>query len=255
MNGQTVFGSALQHFRSAEVPRLFAAAGFDYVFIDTEHGGFDLETVQDMVSAAVRSNITPVVRVSEMLYSLIARVLDVGAQGIIFPRIEDPRVLEEAVSWTKFPPNGKRGFGVMAPLLDYETAGMPAIMRHMDDNTLLVVQVETRVALERCEELLSVRGVDVAMIGPADLSISLGVAGEFDHPVLSRAIESFIDQCVKHNVAPGIQCRTVAQARSWAERGMRFVGAGSELGLLLERSRQAVSELHAAVGSAATANR
>ncbi len=254
-NGQTVFGSALQHFRSAEVPRLFAAAGFDYVFIDTEHGGFDLETVQDMVAASVRSSITPVVRVGELAYSLVARVLDVGAQGIIFPRVEDPRVLEEAVSWTKFPPAGKRGFGIMAPLLDYEPATFPAIMRHLDDSTLVVVQFETRRALERRAELLAVRGIDVAMIGPSDLSISLGVAGEFEHPILVSAIDEFIEDCRHHQVVPGIQCRSVAQARFWAQRGMRFVGAASELGLLLERSKQAVGELQAAVPSLAAANR
>src|ERR1035438_914040 len=110
--GETVFGSGLQVYRSAEVVRTFAAAGFDYVFIDMEHTGFDLETVQDMIQAALASGITPIVRACELLYSLCARLLDAGAQGIILPRVEDPKLLEEALSWLRFPPVGKRGFGV-----------------------------------------------------------------------------------------------------------------------------------------------
>jgi 2-keto-3-deoxy-L-rhamnonate aldolase RhmA len=244
--GETVFGCGLQQYRSAEIPRLFAAAGFDYVFIDMEHGTFDLETVQDMIAAAVGAGITPIVRVGELLYSLVSRLLDAGAQGIIFPRVECPRKLEEALSWTKFPPQGQRGYGVMPSLVDYETRSFPEIAAHLNANTMTVVQFETRAAMERADELLSVKGFEVAMVGPADLSVSLGVPGQFDSPVLVDTVLRFMETCVKHGVAPGIQTRAVAQARLWAERGMRFVGAGGEHGLLLERAREAVAELRQA---------
>src|SRR5215475_2644075 len=91
-DGQTVFGCIFQQFRSAEIPRLLAAAGFDFIFIDCEHGGFDLETIQDVVRVARLAGITPLVRVGELSYSLCARALDVGAQGIILPRVEDPEL-------------------------------------------------------------------------------------------------------------------------------------------------------------------
>jgi 4-hydroxy-2-oxoheptanedioate aldolase len=110
LEGQIVMGLAVQQVRSAEIPRLLAAAGFDYLFVDSEHGGFDIETVQDLVSAANLAGITPFVRVCELRYSLVARALDVGAQGIIFPRVEEPELLREAISWTKFPPGRSRSF-------------------------------------------------------------------------------------------------------------------------------------------------
>ncbi|MGH9665179.1 MAG: HpcH/HpaI aldolase family protein [Bryobacteraceae bacterium] len=241
--GETVFGCALQHYRSAEIPRAFAAAGFHYVFIDMEHSGFDFETVQDMIAAAASSSITPIVRVGELLYSLVARLLDVGAQGIIFPRVESPELLAEAVSWTRFPPLGKRGFGMMAPVLDYQPATFPAIMEHQNGNTTVVVQFESRLALERTDELLSVPGVDVAMIGPSDLSISLGVPGQADHPLLVDSVTQFIARCEAHGVVPGIHCRNAAQARFWTELGMRFVGSGGEHGLLLEKAKEVVASL------------
>jgi 2-keto-3-deoxy-L-rhamnonate aldolase RhmA len=247
--GEAVFGCAVQHFGCAEVARLLAAAGFDYIFIDCEHGPFGLETVQDLVSASANAGITPVVRVAELLYSLVARFLDIGAQGVIFPRVEDPRLLEEAISWTKFPPAGKRGFGLTTARLDYEQPGTKQAIEHLNANTLVVVQFETRKALELADELLSIQGMDVAMIGPADLSISLGVPGQVDHPVLVDAVTRFVEACAAHHVAPGIHCANGAQAKFWLARGMRFVGAGGELNLMLETARNYVSMLR---GAAAT---
>lgn len=253
-NEQVVFGCALQQFRSAEIPRLLAAAGFDFLFVDTEHGGFNLETVQDLVGAANQAGITPFVRVGEMLYSLVARLLDVGAQGIIFPRVENPALLQEAISWTKFPPAGTRGFGVTAPQLDYEQRNLSEIIEHLNEHTMILAQFETLTALERCDELLAVPGIDVAMIGPSDLSISLGVPGEFEHPRLLDAISKFIEACRRHGVIPGIHCRNAALARVWPQRGMRLVGCGSEHSLMLEIARRTMAELRIATAEAATAS-
>ena len=242
--GETVFGCGLQVYRSSEIPRAFAAAGFDYVFIDMEHGAYDLETVQDMIAACNMAGITPIVRVGELLYSLVARLLDAGAQGIILPRVEDPKLLAEAMSWMRFPPVGKRGYGVNPTMVSYEGRTFAEIIEHQNRNTVSVVQFETRVAMERADELLSVPGVDIAMVGPADLSISLGVPGDFDNPLMISTISALIEKCNRHGVVPGIQTRSVAMAKAWAERGMRFVGAGAEHGLLLEKAKEAVSQLN-----------
>ncbi len=246
-DGQTVFGCAVQCYRSSEIPKALAAAGFDYLFIDMEHGGFDLETVQDMIEAAVRAGITPLVRVGELLYSLVARLLDVGAQGIILPRVEDPAELARALRWMRFPPRGSRGFGVLPPLLDFERHSFAEIMDFLDRNTMSVAQFETAAALERADELLAAEGLDVAMIGPSDLSIALGVPGDFSHPKLVGAVERFMGQCRRHGVVPGIHCRDLDQALEWVRRGMRLVGAGGEHALLLERARRVADALRQAV--------
>src|ERR1044071_2957418 len=163
--GETVFGCGLQCYRSAEIPRAFACAGFDYVFIDMEHGSYDLETVQDMIAASHGAGITPIVRVGELLYSLAARLLDSGAQGIILPRVEDPKILREALSWMRFPPAGKRGFGVNTTMIGYETRSFAEIIEHQNRNTLAVVQIETAAAIERADELLCAEGLDIVMVG------------------------------------------------------------------------------------------
>src|SRR6185437_11673766 len=99
---------------------------------------------------------------------------------------------------------------------------------------------------ERADELLSVKGLDIVMVGPADLSIALGVPGEFDHPLLVSTVERLVEKCNQHGVVPGIQTRSVAMSKFWAERGMRFVGAGAEHGLLLEKAKETVSQLRPA---------
>lgn len=248
--GDTVFGCAIQCYRSPAVVKTLAAAGFDYVFIDLEHGGFDIESVQDMVEAAVAAGITPLVRVGELLYSLVARFLDVGAQGIVLPRVEDPVLLREALRWMRFPPEGCRGFGVLPPLVDFAQEPMPAIIEHLNRNTMSVAQFESVAALERASELLSTGPVDVAMVGPADLSVSFGLPGEFSHPELVGAIRRFIQQCERAGVTPGIHCRDAEQAAFWVQQGMRFVGAGGEHRLLLERARDVVTALHRLVKAA-----
>jgi 2-keto-3-deoxy-L-rhamnonate aldolase RhmA len=250
-DNEIVIGCALQQYRSTEIPRLLAAVGFDYLFIDSEHGGFSFETIQDLVIASNESGITPFVRVGEMLYSLVTRALDVGAQGIIFPRVESASLLEQAIRWMKYPPYGARGFGFMAPQLGYQQCNMPEIMQHLNDQTMCIVQFETALSIDKCHELLSVPGIDVAMVGPTDLSISLGVPGEFDHPKILEAVDTFVAACERHAVVPGIHCRNAKMAIPWLQRGMRFLGCGSEHGMMLEKSIDTIAEVRAAMSELA----
>jgi len=198
-----------------------------------------------MIKTALDSGITPIVRVAEMLYSLVCRLLDAGAQGIILPRVEDPKLLAQAIGWMRFPPVGIRGYGVNPTMVAYEAHSFAEIIEHLNRNTVSVVQVETVAAVERADELLSVPGLDIVMVGPADLSISLGVPGQLDHPLLVSTVDRLIEKCVQHSVVPGIQVRNTAMAKFWAERGMRFVGAGAEHGLLLEKAHETVAALQA----------
>jgi 2-keto-3-deoxy-L-rhamnonate aldolase RhmA len=234
--GRMQLGCAFAQLRSPEVVRIFKASGFDWAFVDTEHGGFDLETVQDICRVATLTDFTAVVRVSDLQYSLVARALDVGAQGIIFPRVESPELLERAVSWTKFPPVGIRGFGLAPMHVDYAPMSMSQIIEHVNANTLVVLQIETMRAFEARNELLSVPGIDAVMVGPADLSVSLGVPGDFLNPKMVDTIEKIIESCRAHGVWPGIQARAVQVAKFWRDRGMLFLGCSGDFFMLHERA-------------------
>jgi 2-dehydro-3-deoxyglucarate aldolase/4-hydroxy-2-oxoheptanedioate aldolase len=241
--GKLQLGTGFGQLRSPEIPRLLAAAGFQWAFVDTEHGGFDLETVQDICRVSALAGLCPIVRVADLQYALVARALDCGAQGVMFPRVEAPELLERAVSWTKFPPVGIRGYGLTAVQVDYEALTFPQIMEHLNANTMVVLQIETRRALEAREELLAVAGIDAVMVGPADLSIALGVPGDFQHPKMVEAMEAVRDSCLKRGIAPGTQTRNPALARFWKERGMLFLGCSNETGMLYERAVELATQI------------
>ena len=241
--GEFQLGCAFGMIPSPEIARILAAAGFRWTFIDGEHGTFGTDTLHILATACQRAGIVPVIRVADLQYALVARALDVGAMGILFPRVESPELLERATSWTKFPPEGVRGFGLGAAHIDYEKATIPQMIDHLNAHTLVTLQIETVRALEAREELLSVPGIDAVMIGPADLSISLGVPGEFQHPKMVAAVEAIRDTCLRKGIAPGIHNRTVPLAQFWKERGMLFVGCGAEFGMLYERASEIVKSV------------
>ncbi len=241
--GKVQYGTNFGQLRSQDVLKILSAAGFHWAFIDCEHGGFDLETVQDLCRISSSVNFAPIVRVADLQYSLVARSLDCGAAGIIFPRVESVELLAQAVSWVKFPPLGVRGFGLAPFHFDQRPLTMPQMIEEGNDNSMVVLQIETRRAFEMREELLSVPHIDAVMVGPADLSISLGVPGEFQHPKMVETMEAIVESCNRRGIAPGTQARTPALAKFWRERGMRFLGCSSDVAMLYDRAKEIITGL------------
>jgi 2-keto-3-deoxy-L-rhamnonate aldolase RhmA len=127
--------------------------------------------------------------------------------------------------------------------VDYEPATIPEILNHMNENLLVVLQIETALAVEIREELLAVPGIDAVLIGPVDLSISLGCPGDFMNPKMVDAMEAVRDTCNRRGIAPGTQTRNLTLSKFWRDRGMRFLGCSSETGMLLERATELVNAL------------
>ena len=241
--GGTQIGCGFTQLRSVEAIRAIAAAGFNWIFIDAEHGPFDHSMVQDLTKAAAHAGLTPLVRVADLQYALVARALDCNAQGIVFPRVESPELLAKAISWTKFPPDGVRGFGLGPWFFDYEKLSIADGAKFLNDNVMVVLQIETQTAVDRREELLAVPGIDAVMIGPVDLSISLGCPGDFENPKMIDVMEKVRDTAIKHGIAPGAHVRNIALAQFWKKRGMRFVGCGNETAFLLEKATEIAAAL------------
>lgn len=230
--GKVAVGISHAQFATAEISRLFGAAGLDWVFLDSEHSQFASDTLHDLICAYRMTDVTVVVRVCDFQYDLVARALDAGAEGIILPRCEDAEQLAHAVRGAKFPPQGHRGFGLGPAHIGYQAASFADITRHCNRETLMIAQIESTRALERLPELASVEGLDSLLVGPADLSISLGVGGEWYHPRLIEAIDRVIEACQQSGVWPAIQTRNAQLAEFWIGRGMKLIGCSSELALL-----------------------
>ena len=245
--GQVAVGISHSQLGTAEIPKMFAAAKLDWVFLDAEHSPFSSDTLHDLIRAYLMTEVTVVVRVCDFQYDLVSRTLDSGAEGIIFPRSEDPDQLARAIRGAKFPPFGRRGYGLGPPQAGYRGMTFAEIMRHADEQTLMIAQIESTAALERLDEMAAVPGLDALLVGPADLSVSLGVPGEWRHPKLVEAIERTIAVCNDKGIFPAIQARSFDLADFWIDRGMRLIGCGNELAILWE----AVSGLAEKMGRAA----
>jgi len=245
--GKTVLGTMVVEFTSPEVARMLSAAGFDYIFIDTEHGAFNHESVTNIIRAGRSMDLTCIVRVPDNAYHLIARTLDLGAHGIMVPRTETREQVENIIRAAKYPPWGSRGFGVRPIITDYERGSVAELIERLNEDTIVITQIESKQAIDDIEDLLSVKGVDVALIGPNDLSISLGVPGEHAHPSMIEAMQKVVDTCAKKGIASGIHVRDMSVLQFWMERGMTFITCDTDVGLLMSAAAQAVSTLRESI--------
>ena len=241
--GRAVLGTMITEFRTPEIARMMAAAGFDFIFIDTEHSAYTTETVTDIIRAGKAVDLVCLVRVPDAEYHLMARTLDIGAQGLMIPRVESVETVERIIQATKYPPWGERGFGARAIITDYERMETDDLMEWLNENTMVVLQIERKRAIEDIDQLVSVKGVDAVLIGPNDLSISLGVPGQQDHPLMVEAIQEVVDACQRHNVASGIHVRDMKTLLFWKERGMRMLTYSTDATMLLTTATEAVKEL------------
>jgi 2-keto-3-deoxy-L-rhamnonate aldolase RhmA len=247
--GATIVGTMVQEMRTPAIAQVLKEIGFDFFMIDMEHGSYSLGTAADIVRVGRLLDMCPLVRVASPEYHLITGPLDAGAMGIMLPRVERREQVATLLAAMKYPPTGVRGCSSDAPHSEYRFGPLAEFLATNDEDTLAIVQIERAVAVERIDDLLSVPGVDVALIGPEDLSISLGVPGETGHPRVVQAIESVIAATQRHNVAAGIHMGSVERLQGWMAKGMRMIMYSSDLGFLVEAGAAGLSRLRESVGN------
>jgi 2-keto-3-deoxy-L-rhamnonate aldolase RhmA len=245
-NGQSVTGTMIAELRQPSVAQLLANAGFDFFTIDNEHGPFNIETIADLSRTALYAGITPIVRIPDLAYPYIAQSLDAGAQGIMQPRVYEVSQAKEAVEMMKYPPEGKRGSALSRGYTRFRSGSTPEVMAQVNRETILFVQIETREALENIDDILAIPGVDVAFIGPNDLSIALGVPGQLDAPEMRIALKQVIEACQRHNKFPALHINNLDLARYWSEQGMRILSFSSAAGLMMQRGAEVATAVRGA---------
>lgn len=245
-NNQFAVGTMVVEIRQPMVMQLLANAGFDFIIIDNEHGPFTIETIADLTRAAQQVGLAPIVRVPEITYPYIAQSLDAGAQGIMIPRVTGPEQVRQAISMMKYPPQGRRGSAQTRGYTRFQSGAVSQVMAEANRQTMLVVQIETSEALENIEAIVSVPGVDATLIGPTDLSIALGVPGQFDNPVMEAAIEKTILMSLQHGVIPALHINNLDLAAKWAKHGMRMLSYSAEIGLMMQGGKTAVAAIRTA---------
>lgn len=241
--GETVIGTMVQEVTNPSVAQILNAVGFDFFMLDMEHGLFNLETAAQILRVGRILDMCPLVRVRSPEYDLISAPLDHGAMGVMLPRVENRGEVEMLVQAVKYPPVGKRGCSSDAPHSEYRFGSLAEFVDTNNDDTLVIAQIERREAIDRIDELLSTPGVDVALVGSEDLSVSLGVPGETQSSPVIEAIDKVVAAAERHNVVSAIHLGSVESLQGWAAKGMRMLMYGSDLQFLMESSEQGLNRL------------
>jgi 2-keto-3-deoxy-L-rhamnonate aldolase RhmA len=211
-------------------------AGFDWAVIDTEHGMGTEADVLGQLMALGGTAAAALVRVERSDRLRIGRMLDLGAEGLVVPRLETPDAVREAITWMRFPPAGIRGvaLGSRGQGVGHDEVGL------LNERPLGIFQIESGLAVRNANEIAAIDGVDVLFVGPADLSHSLGVPGGFDEPVFDHALRAVGQAAASAGKQAGILLKSPDEIPRHRDLGYRFIGMGSDTGYLRAAAREAV---------------
>ncbi|WP_235691853.1 HpcH/HpaI aldolase family protein [Elioraea tepida] len=222
------------------------AAGFDWLFIDAEHGAFSEDQATQIALAALPTRCTPIVRVCKGALDQAPRLLDNGAMGVVIPHIDTPDEAAAVVDACKYPPLGHRSLG--GPPAQARFAAMPPgeLMAALNETLITVVMIETPMAIDHAEAIAAVRGIDVLMIGTSDLTAELGIPGELGHPKVQAAYETVIGACRRHGKFAGMGgVYDQENASAYIAMGIQFILGGSDHSLLMPALRARTTFLRA----------
>lgn len=243
--GGVSLGTMVFEFHSTGVARLAAEAGAEFTIFDMEHTGWSLETIRMLVATSRMTDMVPLVRVPATEYHFMARVLDMGALGVMVPMVETAEQAQRIASSCRYPPVGRRGAAFTVAHDDYTGGDILQKMRGANEQVLLIAQVETALGLENVEQIAAVEGIDVLWIGHFDLSNFLGIPGQFNHPQFQRAIERVVAAARQHNKAAGFLVSNPAEARQRLDQGFRILAYGGDLWLYQHSLAQGLQAVRA----------
>jgi 2-keto-3-deoxy-L-rhamnonate aldolase RhmA len=232
--GELAIGMGVRGLRTVEVARVMKTAGYDFLFIDLEHGPTSVETAYSISVAALDAGIAPLIRVPHGELALGTRCLDGGGLGVVIPHVDTVEEARAMVDAFKFGPIGHRSIGGGYPHFGFASVGAKDVVTALNDATLVVAMLETPRAIENAEQIAAVPGIDVLLLGTNDLCLELGIPGQLEHERVVNAIDTVVRVCQKHGKWPGLGgVYGKDLAKRYINRGMRFVLAGNDLGMLL----------------------
>jgi 2-keto-3-deoxy-L-rhamnonate aldolase RhmA len=224
--------------RDSLVAIILANSGFDWVWIDQEHNPFTETQLQMMIYALRGRDITPVIRVRENAQGCIKIALDMGAGGVMVPQSESIEEVREAVQNAKYPPLGKRGYGPMHATDFWHDK--QEYDRTANDVVKCIIQIENMGLIDKIDDVLAIPGVDAVFVGPADLSWSMGLKGDNEHPDVEAAIAKLARACHERGVPWGMPCSDTASALKRFRQGARLLSVGADRAFIQGGSKQLI---------------
>lgn len=227
--GGTAIGTMVFEFGTTGIGRIAAEAGAAFVLFDMEHTGWTHETIRTLLASTRAAEIVPLVRVPASQYHLLSAPLDLGAMGLMVPMVESEEQARSIVRWTKYPPTGTRGAAFGMAHDDYAGGAVGDKMRGANEETLLIAQIETAAGLENVERIAAVEGIDVVWIGQFDLTASLGIPGQFDHPDFLAAVKRVVGAAREYGKTAGFMATSVEEGWALLDQGFRALAFWGDL--------------------------
>jgi len=239
LDGETLFGLFLD-LDSPASAELAGQAGYDWLVVDLEHGAATEATLLAHLYAIETTGAAALVRPQSGERMRIGRALDMGAVGIMVPRLDSAAEAREAVTYLRYPPDGIRGVARRTRGAGLGSRSHTEI-QGVNDSILGIVQIESRGGLRDAHEIAAIDGVDVLFVGPADLSHSLGIPGRFDDPAYREALDAVVAACRANGKAAGILLYDTSAVAGYIERGFTFVGIGADGAFVADTAARALA--------------
>ena len=241
-NNELTIGSWIMMGNSMSV-EVMALAGFEWLVVDIEHTSINMETVQTLITTIQANNMKALVRVSKNEEVVIKKVLDMGADGIIVPMVSSKEDALQAVDYAKYPPMGKRGVGL------YRASGYGTTFEEykkwVNDELVIIAQIEHIDAVNNIDEIVSVEGIDGTIIGPYDLSGSMGYPGEFERDDVKIAVQKVLDRCKEKNVPSGFHVvdTNPSKLQEKIKQGCTFLAYGIDYFFMRDAAMSGMSKI------------
>jgi 2-keto-3-deoxy-L-rhamnonate aldolase RhmA len=242
--GGRAVGTMAFEFFTPSLAQIVKAAGAQFLLYDMEHSGADVETMKWQFAACRGIDLAPLVRVPATEYHFVARMLDAGAMGVMVPMVETAEQAARIVSFTRYPPHGRRGaaFGV-APHDDFVAGPVTDTIAASHERTLVICLVETDAGIRNVDAIAAVPGVDVVWLGHFDLTNFLGIPAQFDHPRYQEAVSALVEACNRHGKAAGFMAADDRWASEYRSKGFRMLAYGVDVLLLQKALAEGIAKL------------
>ena len=232
------FGMSCRLTRTTDIAAMLRDAGYDWMFLDLEHGPLGFDQITQMALAGVEAGVTPLVRMADAAPGPIHRVLSNGAMGVIVPHVDDPETAYAVARQCRFPPKGERSVPGLVPQLGYRPISFREAAERLDPVTLCAVMIESAAAVDAVDEIAAVEGVDILFVGASDLTFQLGVPSAYDDPRVASAMEKVAEAARKHGKIAGFGgVADAGMARRYIGLGMHFILAGNDVTVFMAGAR------------------
>ena len=244
-------GHMLFEFTTRGMAQILEAAGLDFVVIDMEHSSFNMSQTADLIAGFRATTVTPFVRVPQVQYHHIARVMDAGAFGVVAPNVKNAGEARELVNASKYSPIGNRGFFHGGANSNYRSTGPENFSQYIhntNNNTSAICLIESVEGIENIDEIASTPGIDALWAGYADLSLSMGIPGQFEDEQFLKSLESIAKTARRHGLAAIIQPSNAAQLKHWVNLGYNAISYGDDISVYRRALATVVTQAREAVG-------